>query len=114
MGLVLAWITSSLGLWIASKTLKDVKLGSDSDALWAGALLAVLDATLSWLITVVIGIGTLGLGFLLWFITRWVASAIVIILASNLSSRLLVRTFPAALVTAFIVSATGSVLRWLM
>jgi 3-oxoacyl-[acyl-carrier protein] reductase len=57
---------------------------------------------------VLLGIGTLGIGFLLWFITRWIASALVIKLAAALSSRLEVRGFLAALSTAFLVALTGS------
>lgn len=114
MSMVIAWVAASLGLWIASKTLNDVRLASVGDALWGGALLAVLQWALTWLFSVAIGIGTLGLGFVFWFITRWIASALVIMLASKLSSRFDVRGFWPALFTAFIVSAAGSVVRWLI
>ncbi len=114
MSLLVAWLSASIGLYIAANVLRDVRLTSFVDALWAGALLGVLSWALHWLVFVVLGVATLGLGFLLWFITRWVASAIVILIAAALSSRLEVRGFVPALITAFIVSATGSVLRWMM
>jgi len=113
-GLLVAWLAAALGLWVASKTLDGVRLASFGDAVWAGALLAVLQWALSWGISVMIGIVTLGIGFLFWFITRWVASALVIMLVSKLSSRLEVRGFLPALITTFIVSAAGAAVRWLM
>ncbi len=114
MTLILSWLTATLGLWFASRVLNSVRLTSFNDAIWAGGLLAILDATLTQLIAWIIVFGTLGIGLLLWFVTYWIASALVILLASKLSSRLEVKGFMPALITAFIVSATGSVLRWLM
>ncbi len=114
MGILLSWLTATLGLWFASKVLHSVRLTSFNDAIWAGGLLAILQWALTWFIAVLIGIGTLGIGFLLWFITYWIASAIVILLASKLSSRLDVKGFIPALITAFIVSGTGSALSWLL
>ncbi|MDB4975050.1 MAG: phage holin family protein [Myxococcaceae bacterium] len=112
ISILLGWATATLGLWVAAKLLSDVRLTSFADAVWAGALLGVLQALLTDLIFVLLGIGTLGLGFLLWFVTRWIAAAIVIKLAAALSGRFDVRGFFPALLTAFIVALTGSVLRW--
>lgn len=114
MGFIIGWLSAALGLWIASKVLTGVRLRSFTDALWAGALLGVLQWGLGWLIFVVLGVATLGIGFLLWFVTRWIASAIVILIADKLSSRFEVDGFMNALITAFIVAATGSVLRWVL
>jgi uncharacterized membrane protein YvlD (DUF360 family) len=112
-GVIMGWLTASLGLWIAAQVLRGVRLRSVADALWAGALLFVLQWAFHWLVFVVLGIATLGIGFLLWFVTDWIASAVVILLADKLSSRFEVDGFFNALVTAFIVAATGSVLHWL-
>jgi uncharacterized membrane protein YvlD (DUF360 family) len=114
MGLLLGWVTATLGLWVASRLLDGVRLVSFADAVWAGALLGVLQAVLSGPIFVLLGIGTLGIGFLLWFVTRWIAAALVIMLTSALSSRFDVRGFWPALITAFIVALTGSVIRWVL
>ncbi len=112
--LLLAWATATLGLWLASQMLDGVRVASVGDALRAGALLALLQWSLTLAITVFIGVVTLGLGFVFWFISRWIASALVILLVSALSSRIEVRGFIPALITTFIVSATGMALRWLM
>lgn len=114
MSLLVGWLSATLGLWFASKVLSGVRLQSFVDAIWAGALLGVLQWVLTWPLFLFLGISTLGVGFLLWFITRWVASALIILLASALSSRLDVRGFWSALVTSFIVAAAGSVVRWFL
>jgi uncharacterized membrane protein YvlD (DUF360 family) len=112
--LLVGWVTATLGLWFASRVLDGVRLASFADAVWAGALLGVLQAVLAGPIFVLLGIGTLGIGFLLWFVTRWVAAALVIMLTSRLSSRFDVHGFWPALITAFIVALTGSLVRWVL
>jgi uncharacterized membrane protein YvlD (DUF360 family) len=109
--LLIAWIAAALGLWLAARLLRGVRLTSFADALWAGALLGILQWVLSGPLFVLLGIGTLGIGFLFWFLTRWVVAAIVVLLASRLSSRFEVAGFFNALVTSFIVAVTGTLLR---
>lgn len=107
--ILLSWLTATLGLWLASKMLSGVRLQSLGDAVWAGALLGLLQWLLYWPLFFVMGVGTLGLSVLLFFITRWIISAFVIQLTSAFSSRLDVKGFFNALLTSFIVAATGSV-----
>src|SRR5687767_1302015 len=114
MSLLVGWASATLGLWLASKVLSGVRLQSFIDAVWAGALLGVLQWALTWPLFIVLGLSTFGIGFLLWFITRWIASALIILLASAISSRLEVRGFWSALLTSFIVAAAGSVVRWFL
>jgi uncharacterized membrane protein YvlD (DUF360 family) len=94
---------------VADKVLDGFRVEGDwkSYALIA-ALLGVLQFLLGWLIFVVLGIVTLGLGFLFSFVTRLVVSAIVLLIADRLSSRLVVRGFVPALLAAVIISLTGS------
>lgn len=114
VSILVSWASATLGLWLAANMLRGVQLRSFADALWAGALLGFLQWLLTWPLFILLGLGTFGIGFLLWFVTRWVASALVILVTAALSSRLQVRGFWNALATAFIVAATGSVLRWFL
>jgi putative membrane protein len=114
ISILLAWASASFGLWVASQTLSSVRIRSFGDAIWAGALLGVLQWALSGPLFVALGIGTLGIGFLFWFLTRWIVGALIIQITSALSSRLDVDGFFPALVTALIVAATGSVLRFVL
>ncbi len=111
MALLISWITVAIGLWIADRLLSNFEIsgGWKSYALVA-ALLGVLQFLLGWLIYVVLGIATLGLGFLFSFVTRLIVSAIVLLIADKLSRRLTIRGFVPALLAALIVALTGSVM----
>jgi putative membrane protein len=110
MALLLSWVTVALGLWVADRLLGGFEVSGDwkSYALVA-ALLGVLQFLLGWLIYVVLGIATLGLGFLLSFVTRLIVSAVILLIADKLSRRLSIRGFVPALLAAIIISLTGSV-----
>jgi uncharacterized membrane protein YvlD (DUF360 family) len=114
VSLLIPWLSASLGLFVASRVLRGVRLATVGDALWAGALLALVNWGLHWLLFVALGIATLGIGFLFWFITNWIVAAFVVLITARLSSRLSVDGFWPALVTAFIVSVAESVVRWAM
>jgi len=110
MALLLSWVTVALGLWVADKLLGGFEVAGDwkSYALVA-ALLGVLQFLLGWLIYVVLGIATLGLGFLLSFVTRLIVSAVILLIADKLSRRLSIRGFVPALLAAIIIALMGSV-----
>jgi uncharacterized membrane protein YvlD (DUF360 family) len=112
--IVLGWATATLGLWLAANVLRGVRIASFVDAVWAGALVGILQWALTGPIFVLLGIGTLGIGFLFWFLTRWVAAALVILLADRLTSRFDVDGFWNALVTSFLIAAVGILVRWAM
>jgi uncharacterized membrane protein YvlD (DUF360 family) len=105
----------AVGLWLADKLLPDFDISGDwkSYALVA-ALLGVLQFCLGWLIFVVLGVATLGLGFVFSFVTRLVASAIVLWIADKLSSRLQIRGFLPAFFAAVIIALTNSAADFLL
>ncbi len=109
MALLVSWIAVALGLWIADKLLAGFSITGDwkSYAVVA-ALLGVLQFLLGWLIYVVLGIATLGIGFLFGFITRLIVSALVLLIADKLSRRLTINGFVPALLASVIVALTGS------
>jgi uncharacterized membrane protein YvlD (DUF360 family) len=107
-GILMGWATATLSLWLSALLMPGVRIASFVDAIWAGALLGFLQWALYWPLFVLLGIGTLGIGFLLFFITRWIVAALVIMLTASLSRRLQVDSFWWALLTAFVAAATGS------
>lgn len=111
--ILIAWATATLGLWLSAKLLDGVRLASLGDAVWAGALLGILQWALKWPLWTIFGFGTFGLAIVFFFITRWIIAAVVILITAKLSSRLEVDGFWNALFTAFIVAVTGSVLQWI-
>jgi uncharacterized membrane protein YvlD (DUF360 family) len=113
MNMLLSWAAAALGLFVASRAIRGVQLASFTDAVWAGALVGVLQWLLTGPLWVLFGIGTLGIALLFWFLTRWVIAAVVILIASKVSSRLEVSGFFPALITAFLIAAAGVVVRFL-
>ena len=73
------------------------------------ALFGVLNWALGWLIFGALGVFTLGLGFLLVFVTRTVVNAIVLKMTDALSSSLSIDGFGHALLGAILMSAIGTV-----
>ena len=86
-------------------------------AVRVAALFGVLHFLLGTLIFFVIGVGTLFIGFLLAFLTRWLVSAILLKLVSAMSSSLHVVSLGRAFLAAMLMSAIGTaaeavLLRW--
>ncbi len=110
MALIISWITVAFGLWLASKLIPDFDVTGDwkSYAVVA-AVFGVLEFLLGWLLFGILGVVTLGIGFLFAFITRLVVSAIVLKLADAMSDRLTIRGFLPAVLGALVLALTSSV-----
>ncbi len=109
MGLIISWIAVAFGLWLATKLIPDFEVAGDwkSYAVVA-AVFGVLNFFLGWLLFVILGVASLGLGFLFGFVTRLVVSAIVLKIADSVSSRLTIRGFVPALLGALVLALAGS------
>jgi putative membrane protein len=116
MGIVLTWLFSALGFMAAASILgRSFRLRPGfGNALLVSALFGLLNVLVGWLVFVAIGVGTLGLGFFVSGLTRWVASAVVLKLVDVLSDRLEIRGFGPALIGALVISLAGSVGEWLV
>jgi putative membrane protein len=115
MGLLLSWLTVSLGLWVADKVLPDFKIeGGVGSYLLIGAVVGVLHFLLGWILYVLLGLATLGIGFLLGFVTRLVVSAIVLKVADALSSRFTIRGFLPAVLAAALMSLVSLGVDWIV
>ncbi|HVJ15195.1 MAG TPA: phage holin family protein [Polyangiaceae bacterium] len=110
MGLLISWLTVAAGLWIADKLIPDFEVTGDwkSYAI-VSAILGLLQFFLGWLLFLVLGVVSLGLGFLFAFVTRLIVSAIVLRIADALSSRLTIRGFVPAVLGAVVLAVTGGV-----
>jgi len=106
--LLVSWFFSAGALLLADKLFANFELKGDfATALWVAACYSVLSFFLGWLIFGLLGIATLGLGFIFHFITGLVSAAIVLLITSALSSRLTIRGFVAALGCAFLLALAG-------
>ena len=107
-GILASWLILTLAFWLTSQILKGFHVSGFWGAAKVAALFGVLNWLLGWFIFAVLGIATLGLGFLFAFITRWIVSAIVLKLTDALSSSLSIVSFGRALLGALVMSALGT------
>ncbi len=113
-GILVSWAVIAAGVWVASLLLSGFRVRGGAGSFFVvAALIGLLDVFLGWLIFVVLGIATLGIGFLLAFVTRWIVNAIVLKLADGLSSRLDIKSFGTALLAALVISGVGVAADWL-
>ena len=104
-----------LSFALAAKLLDGMKVNGGVGALLIGAVVyGLFSAFFSWLLVVVIGALTFGLGWLLAPITYLVANALLLLLAGKLTSRLTVDGFGTALKASFLMALFGWVARHLV
>lgn len=105
MHLLLSWLLLSLIVLLTAALLPGFKVRGFGGAVLVALLFGVLNVAIGRLLFVVIGFGTLGLGFLLAFLTRWFVDAILLKLVDALTDRLEIRSFGWALLGALCISA---------
>ncbi len=110
MGMLLSFVVLLVSLFVAAKMLDgmEIKGGLGSYAL-VGVIFGVLNAVLGPALFHAIGIGTLGIGYLLGFISRLVATALVLKLVAALTDRLKVNDFKTSFLAALLMSLTTGV-----
>jgi putative membrane protein len=108
VGILVSLLVLSASVWVAAAIVPGFDVRPGWATVRVAALFGVLQWALGWLIFVLLGVGTLGLGFLFAFITRWVVSAILLKVADSLSDSLQIRNFKVALLGALVMSAVGT------
>ena len=107
-GLLISWALVALGLWIADRLIPEFEIAGDwpSYALVA-AVVGVINFLLGRIIYGILGVVSLGLGFLFSTVTRVIATAIVLKLASGLSRRFNIDGFMPAVWAAIVLAVTS-------
>jgi putative membrane protein len=109
--LLFTWLILSIAVWLTAAVLPGFKVTGFWGAVKAAAVFGTLNWLLGWFFYVVLGIVTLGIGFLLAFITHWVVMAIILKLSDKLSKSIQIDTFGTALLGALIMTVIDSVVR---
>lgn len=109
MHLLAAWVTLAFGLWIISALVPGFRVNGFKGALIGGAVFAVIHFFVGWFLFVMIGLGTLFLGFIFAFITRWIVTAIVLKMAGAVSDNIDVDTFRTALIASGLLSVLSAI-----
>lgn len=114
MVLLLNWLILSFAVWLTAAMLPGFHIKNFKSALLVAALFGVLNFLLGWLIFTVFTVFTLGIAWLLAFITRWIIDAIILKLTDKMTDHLTIDSFGWALVGALIMAMVGTLGQWLI
>ena len=70
MGLIISWLILSLAVWVTAAVLPGFHVKDFKSAIIVAAIFGLLNFVLGWFLFVVFTVATLGLAWLLAFITR--------------------------------------------
>ena len=112
--LLLSWLVLSLIIAATAAIVPGVTVRGFGGVALVAALFGVLNVAIGWLLFTIIGIGTLGLGFLLAFVTRVVVNAILLKLVDAMTTRLSIQSFGHALLAAVVMSGLGTLFEWIV
>ena len=103
-------------LLLAAKVLPKVELKGWKAAIIVAFLIGILSFFLSWLLTLLLNIATVGIFYFLGlgFVTRVVAYAIIIELADKLSKDFKTHGFLSSLWLAIIMALVGALVDWII
>lgn len=108
MNFILAWLVLAVAVWLTAAILPGFKVNGFWGAIKAAAVFGTLNWLLGYLLYLILGVMTLGIGFLLGFITRWIVMAIVLKLSDKLSSSIKIDSFVTALIGALLMTGIGT------
>jgi putative membrane protein len=106
--ILLSWLVLTAAFWITAQVLPGFRLPDFKSALRVAALFGVINWLIGWLLFVILGVMSLGIGFLLAFLTRWVVNAILLKVTDAMSKSLSIDGFSTALWGALLISALGT------
>ncbi len=114
VNMLISWFILSVAVWVAAAVVPGVKLKGGASAIIVSATFAVLDTLLAWFLWVVLGIATLGIAWLLAFVTHFIVEAIVLKATDGVTDRIRIDGFAPAVWAALVISLVGNAGRWLL
>jgi putative membrane protein len=114
MELLLSWLILSFAVWVTDAVLPGFHVKSFGSAVLVAAIFGILNFLLGWLLFAVFTIATLGIAYLLAFITRWIINAILLVLTDKLTDHLKIDSFGWALGGSLMMSLVGTLGEWLV
>ncbi len=112
MGLLMKWLILSVAFWATAKLLPGVRVNGFGSSILAAAIYAVLSVIVGWVLFAVLTIGTLGIAYLLGFITWWFIGAVVLLLTDELTDSFDVDGFGAALIASAVIAGLNAFGHW--
>lgn len=112
MSLILSWLILSLAVWVTAAVLPGFHVKGLKSVLLVAAIFGVLNFLLGWLLFGVFAVATLGIAWLLAFITRWIIDAILLVITDKVTDHLKIDSFGWALGGALVMSLVGTLGEW--
>lgn len=112
--ILLSWLVMGAAFWLTARVLPGFQIRDFRAALLAAAIFGVINWLIGWLLFALIGIASLGLGFLLAFLTRWLVNAILLKATDSLTKALDIDSFKTALIGALSISLLSTIGQWLV
>ncbi len=110
MSLLISWLILTVAVWATASVLPGFHVKDFKGALIVSAIFGLLNFVLGWLLFLALTVATLGLAWLLAFITRWLINALLLMLTDKLTDHLKIDSFGWALGGAFVISVVATVL----
>ncbi len=114
MSLLITWLITSLAVWVTAAVLPGFHVKNFGSAILVAAIFGILNALLGWLFFAVFTIATLGIAWLLAFLTRWIINAIMLKFTDALTSHLKIDNFGWALLGALVISIVSAASQYLL
>ena len=114
MSLILSRLILTFAVWVTDAVLPGFHVKSPRSALLVAAIVGVLNFLLGWLLFAIFTIATLGIAWLLAFITRWIINAILLVITDKLTDHLKIDSFGWALGGALVMSLVGTAGEWVV
>src|SRR5258708_4020222 len=114
MHILLSWFILTLAVWGSATLLPGVSLRGLRGAVLVAAIFGILNWSIGYVLFVLIGIGTLGIGFLLAFLTRWIVDALLLKMTAGLTDKLQIKSFGWAMLAAMFMSAIGTFAQYIL
>lgn len=108
MDLLLSWLILTFAVWLTAAVLPGFHVKSFGSAILVAAIFGVLNFLLGWLLFAFFTVATLGLAWLLAFLTRWVINAILLMVTDRLTDHLTIDSFGWAFGGALMMSVIGT------
>ena len=112
MQLLVSWFVLSLAFWLTARLLPGFHVKSFGSAVFVSAVFGIINTLLGWLFFGLLTIATLGLAYLLSFVTRWFINAIFLSLTAKLTSGLKIDGFRWSLAGSLAISLIAAVIDW--
>ena len=114
MNLILSWLILCVAVWVTDAVLPGFHVKSPKSALLVAAIFGLLNFLLGWLLFALFTVATLGIAWLLAFITRWIINAILLVITDKLTDHLKIDSFGWALGGALVMSLVGTAGEWVV